>query len=319
MRHRSRLTVHSLLILVLIVDACHTFLHDGPFLSENLAPWTSNASTHSHPPVIACWVLSSRTLDGLERRSAIRHGWGDSCDYLEFVDNTTVGIDVDWVEKYEDISAKSYQAWGFMYDKYVDTAQIGTATVDFVLKADTDTYIIWENARKYLNQFNSSFPHYLGRKFVDARHGPFVAGTAIILSREALRIFQERRITGTGPCSRNEFAAHKQAEDVALAHCMGDVGIYPANTCDESGAERFMVLSPQQMHSEANSSLPSWYMGMSHNKKRGVGCCSMEAIAFHYVSTEELANKTLVFRRGEWSWTGRSQSGVVISGNDSSN
>ena len=129
-------------------------------------------------PIVACWVLRTNTPDGLARSFAIRRGWGKSCDYLEFIDDATPGIEMDWVEKYEDISAKSYRAWEFMYDKYVNISQTDTTMVDFVLKADVDTYIIWKNALTFLRRFDSALPHYIGRELVDPRDGAFVAGTA---------------------------------------------------------------------------------------------------------------------------------------------
>ena len=257
-------------------------------------------------PIVACWVLRTNTPDGLARSFAIRRGWGKSCDYLEFIDDATPGIQVDWVEKYEDISAKSYRAWEFMHDKYVNISQTDTTMVDFVLKADVDTYIIWENALTFLRRFDSALPHYIGRELVDPRDGAFVAGAAIILSKQALRSLYEATRTGSIACSRKDFASHKQAEDVALAHCLKEVGIYPQNTRDASGAERFMVFNPQKMYS-GDDPLPRWYMKRSLNTKRGAGCCSAEAIAFHYVSAEELAEKTPVFKDGVWSWTQRKE------------
>ena len=67
-----------------------------------------------------------------------------------------------------------------------------------------------------------------------------------------------------------------------------------------------MVFNPQKMYSE-DDPLPRWYMKRSLNTKRGAGCCSAEAIAFHYVSAEELAEKTPVFKDGVWSWTQRKE------------
>ena len=280
-----------------------TFRRMANELPRKLTPQAFDV--HSQP-IVACWVLRTSTPDGLERSLAIRRGWGHYCDYLEFVDSATPGIEVDWVEKYEDISAKSYRAWGFMYDKYVNTSQTGAASVDFVLKADTDTYIIWENALRYLSRFDSALPHYIGRELVDPRDGPFVAGTSVILSNQALKMFQETARTGFGACSRKYFASHKQAEDVALAHCLKQVGIYPQNTRDASGAERFMVLNSHEMYDEGEP-LPRWYMKRSLNTKKGSGCCSAEAIAFHRVSAEELAEKIPVFEDGKWSWTWRNK------------
>ena len=121
-----------------------------------------------------------------------------------------------------------------MHDKYVNISQTDTTMVDFVLKVDVDTYIIWENALTFLRRFDSALPHYIGRELVDPRDGAFVAGAAIILSKQALRSLYEATRTGSIACSR-KYWRYKQAEDVALAHCLKEVGIYPQNTRDASG------------------------------------------------------------------------------------
>ena len=54
-------------------------------------------------------------------------------------------------------------------------SQTDTTMVDFVLKADVDTYIIWENALTFLRRFDSALPHYIGRELVDPRDGALVA------------------------------------------------------------------------------------------------------------------------------------------------
>ena len=229
-----RRTAHLLLFSAVLVISCArgTFFRPADLdFSRKVIRSAYEAATRPRP-IVACWVLRTNTPDGLARSSAISRGWGKSCDYMEFVDDATPGIEVDWVEKYEDISAKSYRAWAFMYHKYMNTSQSSAVSVDFVLKADMDTHIIWEEALRYLSRFDSALPHYIGRQLVDPRDGPFVAGTAVILSNEALRIFQETTRTGLGACSRKYFASHKQAEDVALAHCLKEVGIYPQNTRD---------------------------------------------------------------------------------------
>ena len=306
-----RRTAHLLLFSAVLVISCArgTFFRPADLdFSRKVIRSAYEAATRPRP-IVACWVLRTNTPDGLARSSAISRGWGKSCDYLEFVDSATPGIEADWVEKYEDISAKSYRAWAFMYHKYMNTSQSSAVSVDFVLKADMDTHIIWEEALRYLSRFDSALPHYIGRQLVDPRDGPFVAGTAVILSNEALRIFQETTRTGLGACSRKYFASHKQAEDVALAHCLKEVGIYPQNTRDASGAERFMVLNSHDMYSEGENHdrLPRWYMKRSLNTKKGSGCCSAEAIAFHYVSAEDLAEKIPVFKDGKWSWTWKNE------------
>ena len=67
-----------------------------------------------------------------------------------------------------------------------------------------------------------------------------------------------------------------------------------------------MVLNSHEMYGEGDP-LPRWYMKRSLNMKKGSGCCSDEAIAFHYVSAEELVEKIPVFKDREWSWTWKNE------------
>ena len=258
------------------------------------------ARTRDAYPSVACWILRANTPRDLARSDAIRRGWGKTCAHLEFIDRDTPGIRVDWVETYDAVSAKSWRAWTFMYEKYANASFANATRVDFVLKADTDTYVHGAHLLRYLNRFDATLPHYIGRQFVE-RGVAFVAGATIVLSREALRLVTVASRDGVGACARGKFTATK-AEDVALALCLRDVGVYPHNSRDASGAERFMVFSPQRMRA-GSEGLPRWYVKRSLNAQQGPGCCSDEAISFHYVSTDELARARLVRARGAWSWT----------------
>lgn len=240
-------------------------------------------------------ILRTNSSEDLHRSEAIRQGWGRHCFQLEFVDRSTSGITADWDEGYQNIAKKSLRAWQLMYDRYATEAS--EHQIDFVLKADTDTYILGDNMMTYLSRFDANTPHYLGKQLIHAEGYPLVAGTAIILSRASLKLFgeasHERKCTAAG--------WHPDAEDVALALCLRDLGVYPHNTRDQTGAERFMVLNPEAMLSSA-ASLPGWYVQMSLNKVKGHGCCSAEAVAFHYTALEQLTDKTLVCEEGEWLW-----------------
>lgn len=251
------------------------------------------SSNSANTPRVACWILRTNSTEDRQRSEAIRRGWGRHCFQLEFIDRNTTGITADWEEGYHNIARKSLRAWQLMYGRF------GNASgheIDFVLKADTDTYILAENMKAYLGRFDADTPHYIGKQLMHADGYPMVAGTAIILSRALLKLFVEA--SHEPKCTVEGWYA--DAEDVALALCLRELGVYPHNTRDQSGGERFMVLNPESMLSTAT--LPDWYMQMSLNEEKGQDCCSAEAVAFHYTTLEQLTRRTLIRANGEWSW-----------------
>lgn len=282
----------------------HTKLVRSNFEMANLDSFQSPHS-ENRSLVIACWILRTNSTGDLERSDAIRASWGMCCDFLEFIDTDTPGMEIDWVETYGDLAAKSYRAWQFMHRKYLAPSTSQHKPVDFFIKADTDTYIVGHNLRSYLAHFDPNSSFYLGKRLTDFQGRDFIGGTSIILSARALYQFALASHYSRPLCSFTYFRSI-QAEDVALAVCLKDLGILPHDTRDGSGAERFMVLSPHTMqYGETSGKLPKWYLHFSQNKIMGKGCCSADAIAFHYVSLSEMRFKELVFSEGVWAWQRR--------------
>ena len=304
----SRLRVTAALSLVAYVllglncSARRTRSADGTTFQAD----TQTITIHGNPPVIACWVLRTNSTEDLSRSEYIKHSWGRYCNSIDFIDSSTPGIVADWFDVYDDLAAKSFRAWNFIYTKYLSAEKPHSPLVDFILKADADTYIIGTNLVEYLASFKNPAHrrYYIGKNFVDLNGNHFVAGTAIILSQAALRDM----VHSSSPnCSFETFRARK-AEDLALGVCLRDLNIQPHDTRDSTGAERFMVFGPDQMRVGGNDgNLPEWYLAFSQNKIMGKGCCSMKAIAFHYTTKEQLQHQTLVLRNGEWFWSPKSE------------
>lgn len=253
----------------------------------------------SNDIVIVCWILRTNSTEDLRRSEAIRFGWGRHCSHLEFIDRTTRGIRADWQEGYDNIAGKSFRAWQLIHKRYVETT---SRKLDFALKADLDTYILGGNLRKYLRRLDPSIPHYVGKQLANPGQDCLVAGTAITLSRASLALFSKASGYDSGRCTQKGW--YPSAEDVALALCLKDIGVFPLDTRDETGAERFMVLNPDTLRSSAGP-LPEWYTLMSKNRELGKACCSAEAIAFHYVTEEQLLWQVPVLVHGEWVWLNR--------------
>ena len=249
-------------------------------------------------PVVACWVLRKGNYSVEERlaSAAVLKGWGKECSIFEFIDSSTNGIDVDWKEGYGNLASKSFRGWQYMFERYIKHSD-GKYRVDFILKADLDTYILWHNLRLYLDKFDPHKLYYIG-KTLNTKNETFVAGACIILTRASLGHFVSASKKAIGSCAREMF--HRlSAEDVALGRCLAELGIQPQVTQDDSGAERFMVFSPDFMLNGQNGKLPPWYISFSANKILGKGCCSEEAIAFHYVRPENQGRR-LIFQKGIW-------------------
>lgn len=246
---------------------------------------------------VGCWVLSSASSEDARKAMAIRKSWGKYCHPLIFVTNQTAGIKVDWADGYEGIAGKSFRCWQFAYEYFVQHVR---PPVDFILKADTDTFIMGQNMHKYLRRFDPTLPHYIGRQFVNPSGVSFVAGTAIILSRSSLAIFYEASHSGRENCSVDAFRLFGPAEDLALASCLKEVGVLPHNTQDSVGRERFMVFNPDAMYMR---SFPAWYSAFSFNTRNDADCCSEEAVAFHYTTFDQLNSMEPRLEQGRWIWS----------------
>ena len=252
---------------------------------------------------IACWILiDDATEDHVRKIGAVKNGWGTACDHIDFIYRGTPGIISDWLDGHAHLAGKSFRGWEFAHKKYVIGKRESHKPVDFILKADIDTYIIGHNLQEYLSTFNPEIAQYIGKQLVSGDLA-IVAGAAIILSRTASMLFMEAAGRNQGSCSKEVFSSCA-AEDVAMGLCMKELDIAPQDTTDSLGRERFMVLDPATM-TNTSTSLPGWYLQMSQNQELGVECCSEDAVAFHKVKLEYHKDCILVYEDTGWVWRNR--------------
>ncbi|KAI6243165.1 hypothetical protein M3Y99_00140100 [Aphelenchoides fujianensis] len=111
---------------------------------------------------------------------------------------------------------------------------------DWILRADDDSYVVMENARRLAAEFDPQRPLVLGYRwgFFEARgewsSRGYTDGGVYMVSREGARVFNE--------IMQNETICpdfHRAEEDQELARCMARAGIYPTNTRDAEGRDRF--------------------------------------------------------------------------------
>ena len=111
------------------------------------------------------------------------------------------------------------------------------------MKADDDTYIIMENLRYMLKQYNSSDPWYFGCKFGKfVKKGYMSGGAGYVLSKEALvRLTTIGLADDTGKYCRKD---DHGPEDVEIGKCLERLNVTAGDSRDSLGRGRFFPLSP---------------------------------------------------------------------------
>ena len=155
---------------------------------------------------------------------------------------------------------------------------------DWFVKADDDTYMIVENLRYLLKDFDTNRPIFFGRKFKPfATQGYFSGGAGYVLSKEALRRFVETGLSDPVLCREDA----EGSEDVEMGKCLEKLGVEAGDSRDQEGRNRFFPFLPEQHL--IPSQRPGWYRGWQfYPEGKGLACCSDSAISFHHVTPNQM-------------------------------
>ena len=145
---------------------------------------------HKRQHVIFCMIFT--TPEQWHRKAlAVKLTWATRCDIYAFFYSKRDGISLDGAyalnvdEGRDHLTGKSMEAFRVSYSKY-------SQQVDWYLKADDDTYVIMENLRRYLHDYNSSKAYYFGHTSHDfLRKGYNSGGAGYVLSSAAARALVE--------------------------------------------------------------------------------------------------------------------------------
>lgn len=123
----------------------------------------------------------------MRKALAVRLTWAKRCDYKAYFYSKQDAVSLDGAyaldvpEGREHLTAKTMKALRVSFNTY-------KSQVDWFLKADDDTYVIVENLKHLLSDFEPRQPHYLGHTSSDMlRHGYNSGGAGYVLSHEAAR------------------------------------------------------------------------------------------------------------------------------------
>lgn len=227
---------------------------------------------------VLCWVMT-HPGNLYTKGQAVKDTWGKRCNILLFMsskedkDFPAVGLDVP--EGRENLWLKTRAAWKYVYDNHRNDA-------DWFIKADDDSFIILENLRLFLSNYNSSDPHYFGRYFVQFK-GYNSGGAGYVFSKKTLALFIIA-MKDPSQCKLKSFA-----EDVEVGSCLDSMGVHPGDTRDEQGRETFHPFAPAYHLIPGSIDKNNWLH--QYNKWEvvvGPKCCSDHSIAFHYVSRNDM-------------------------------
>ena len=205
--------------------------------------------------------------------------WGSRCDKLLFMssqadpDLPTVKLNVTEGRNY--LWDKAKKAFQYVYINHFQD-------YDWFVKADDDTYMIVENLRYLLKDFDTNKSIFFGRKIKQYGNGQvyFHGGPGYVLSKDALKRFVEIGLNDPKLCRR----ASAKSEDIYMAKCLESLGVEAGDSRDLEGRKRFFPFIPED-HLIPGSQFPKWYWPYQfYPEEEGLACCSDFAISFHQVS-----------------------------------
>uniref|UniRef100_A0A914C485 N-acetylgalactosaminide beta-1,3-galactosyltransferase n=1 Tax=Acrobeloides nanus TaxID=290746 RepID=A0A914C485_9BILA len=153
---------------------------------------------------------------------------------------------------------------------------------DWYLRADDDAFVIMENANKFLQNYNASKDYLFGFRWGHFEPTGYADGGSYILSRTAMESFIEvMKEKKTCP----EF--HRAEEDQELSRCLSRVGIFPEDTRDNYGRERFHHFHPDE---ERNNFMKKMFLKRNayYSHEWYPEHVSDTTISFHHLSPYEM-------------------------------
>lgn len=284
------------------------WLRNEPSISEKMScPKTTHkrvltekvqlAKPSAKAPKIFCVVYTIE--EAHHKIPGITSTWGPKCDGFMVASTKTVtepGIHTvniihDGPEEYNNIWQKVRSIWRYVYENYFDE-------YDYFHIGGDDLFLIPENLKYYLESdeitsITDKKPLFMGRRFAEQGNTKRIfnsGGSGYTMNKLAMELLAtqmfEREDRQCAP------VAHTFAEDVMVASCFRFNNIFPYDTRDELGSERYMPFMPGHHLTYQAPKNPDndWYMKYMgpFDMKFGLDHCSKNSVAFHYVNPDDM-------------------------------
>jgi len=184
---------------------------------------------------ILCWVMTG-PQNHYTKAIHVKNTWGSHCDKLLFMssqaDPDLGAVALDIKEGRQQLWGKTKQAFKYVFENHWDEA-------DWFMKADDDTFVVVENLKNLLKDFNTNDPIGFGHNF-KYLGGYFSGGAGYVLSREALRRFTQVGLNNSTLCKEDDGGD----EDVNMGSCMKNLNITRGDSRDSLERKRFFPFHP---------------------------------------------------------------------------
>ncbi|CAG9102085.1 unnamed protein product [Plutella xylostella] len=239
------------------------------------------AGAYSSFVKILCWVMT-RPETHATRAAHVKATWGKRCDILLFMstekDNSLPTVKLNVQEGPEFLWRKTRTAFRYVHRHYIDRA-------DWFLKADDDTYVIVENLRFMLFNYDTQRPIYFGHRCKDKSKQSYMSGGAgYVLSRDALDKLVNTGLPTHAPCSKRG----QGNEDLQMGKCLESIGVRAMDSRDLYSRERFLPLALTNQFSLDFKKHPWEPTATYYKSKKGFDCCSDFAITFHGIDPQSM-------------------------------
>lgn len=237
---------------------------------------------------ILCIVVTDSSKHG-NNLQAVRTTWGRRCTgFVAFSNRTDLELSAVETPAYGRVGdSNTWQKTRTMY-KYILHRYL--TEFDWFLRADDDTYIIWENLVHFLERKtiqdaqDSEEGLYMGRRFLlnGNKDDLYVSGGAgAVMDRAALRkLASHLDHPNCDPAGQHDF------DDFFVGRCLAAAGVKPIDTRDERRRERF---NPFQPWNHLRYKGGDWYQQYSPDGVQyGLDCCSQRSISFHFLPEKDM-------------------------------
>eukprot|EP00055_Hartaetosiga_balthica_P005315 m.15405 g.15405 ORF g.15405 m.15405 type:complete len:611 (+) comp4469_c0_seq2:136-1968(+) len=235
---------------------------------------------------ILCWIMTNPKNHN-DKAIAVKETWGRHCDKLVFV--TTEGhpqldtwiVDLPEQESRDMLWLKSIDAWQRAHRDHI-------REFDWFIRGDDDTFLLMDNVREYLEEFNPNEPHFFGRLF-ETKKGTaagvkfYGGGSGTIVSKGALD-----KLVIASKTDNYVFPRTKTfADDLELGVSMARVGVPLQPQLDAQGRNLFLGIGINSERA-AKKSEGGWYWEYSVETNEGNECCSNKWLGTHYITPMEM-------------------------------
>jgi hypothetical protein len=243
------------------------------------APRSSPAPATTQPlaPRVFCFVPCRWGRDR-EKIRVIIQTWGAQCNTLALMVSSSetlpshgikgahiVALNLTRPDTYDNLWEKVHLSVRYLHDTHIDDA-------DWFVKVDTDSFLYVNHLREYLKGFDPNQALYLGKEIFSACSSARVAynsGAGYVLSQKALvqvtGKLQHLKTVANWPQGKPLECIDTPGvpEDVSMAVCLRDAGVFSGDTRDTSSRDRFFLNTRE------------------YENRHNVHCCAEDAILFH--------------------------------------